>query len=562
MEKRNVYELFKNQSQKGNGYASWKLSVMHSMGRGCERSEKLSLRCLELSSRQGCALGIRDLANAVLQGRSQAMTIADAHEKMLSLLREGVCRLPAEVLLGSGQPKYEKAALQALKIQSVDRASFRARAMVAIHQAAKSAVPISAAESWCFLRELSADPDKKTSLAARRALLLADSISLFFWQRNHIQIIASLLDLEHSEAAIDAFELAEGMRGECPMELKHCTSRAISALAMNGNLQAKVITLCQIVVNSGDADVVQSAWQQLQRLIEKNPQYVNDYVLDTLEHLQEYEAATIRNGEPNADDRWTRSHLEMLKAIDRPDLQNIRVAIVSTLLRLGQSEQAYPLMLDLINHGNGAKLKEFVELNLEKFKRREIDAETALFWAECFQQDNPTDGLAAVTAVYDAMGAQNGEHKLAHVQVLEERSKNGDFVACTDLALLLLSGSDVVLANKKRAFELFSRAAEGGHPRAMYHLGLCYVRGVGTHVDDDLGHFWISKGASHGYSRAELKAHEQERSGNSTETPAETSDAQTGVGQQIRDLIAFKKQREEALKSQAVTQLPATQEGA
>ncbi len=48
------------------------------------------------------------------------------------------------------------------------------------------------------------------------------------------------------------------------------------------------------------------------------------------------------------------------------------------------------------------------------------------------------------------------------------------------------------------AFEWFTRAAKGGCPQAMYHLGLCNAMGYGTEKNPGLSCEWYRKSADRG----------------------------------------------------------------
>ena len=56
----------------------------------------------------------------------------------------------------------------------------------------------------------------------------------------------------------------------------------------------------------------------------------------------------------------------------------------------------------------------------------------------------------------------------------------------------------------KKALVYLNKAAEAGHPKAMYYLGLCYEEGSGVEVDFEKSFNWYSKAAKENYIDAQL----------------------------------------------------------
>ena len=56
----------------------------------------------------------------------------------------------------------------------------------------------------------------------------------------------------------------------------------------------------------------------------------------------------------------------------------------------------------------------------------------------------------------------------------------------------------------KKALVYLNKAAEAGHPKAMYYLGLCYEEGSGVEVDLEKSFNWYSKAAKENYIDAQL----------------------------------------------------------
>lgn len=497
MERRNVYDLFERQSERGNAYASWKLWMMHAMGRDCVRSTERSMHFLERSVEQGSPLGKRDLALAALRGMTQTVSVEQAYAMLIEVMRLGMHKDAAKALLQSGNPDYEKLAVDALRKASFARSAFEERMLVAMYDAMQTGLPSSKGELYAFLHEINRGQDRSKAILANRALWLADATAMFMPLQNPVEVVAALVRQPDAESKIDAYELARSIPAGCPAELKAATVVELSIAAALGNKHAKLILLAEAVSNA-EGEIPSELTHQVYDLIRENPALVNEHVVDMFTLMQ------TKNPES------AQEHMDVLIELESEGLPNVRSALATAALHIGLSDWTEKIMLELINRGDVHHFEGWVHLQLRAFKNGHCDAETALFWAECWQQDNHEQGLAAVSEVYEAMGPQTNEQKLAHFQVLDERAGRGDFEAVCDLGLLLLEGNSAVLSNKHRAFELLKMAARSEVPRAMYQLGLCHLRGIGTSVDEDLGHFWISQAAAKGYSKAKLQADKKE----------------------------------------------------
>lgn len=517
MERRNVYELFVKQAQNGNSYASWMLSQMHQQGRNCERSMSLFLEYLELSARQGSPIGRRDLALAVLRGMTQVMSLDDAYRELGEVMRIGLHRNVALLLLQSGRPELEQQAVEVLKQASLERGAFEARELLAIHHAIQAGVPLSLGELNSHLHEIQRQKDPARSPHANRALWLADISGRYFGLEDLVATVTALARQSNPESRVDAYELARSMRGGVPAELKSETATALAAAAAMGHTHARLIALTESLAEC-NGDYPQEITEQVIEIIRAQPEFLNAHVVGMLASMQE------QNPE------CAQEHLQLLQSLQMQDCMPLRRALVQTLLNLERYDEALDVILELVGFGDVSYFSVLVNMQKERFKAGEIDAETALFWAESWQMDNHQDGLVAVSEIYEAMGSQTAEHKLAHYQVLEERAAQGDFEACCDLGTMLIEGTSIALSNKTRAFELLQKAAEAKIPRAMYQLGLCHVRGLGTGIDEDLGHFWITQAAAAGYSRSKFSQVQREARENQSmseresETNSESSD--------------------------------------
>ncbi len=81
-------------------------------------------------------------------------------------------------------------------------------------------------------------------------------------------------------------------------------------------------------------------------------------------------------------------------------------------------------------------------------------------------------------------------HRLA-----EER---GMLSAMHSIAHTHLYGIAGIRQDYDEAFRWFTRAAEGGCPQGMYHLGMCNAKGYGTPVNPELSFRWYRKSAEYG----------------------------------------------------------------
>ena len=75
------------------------------------------------------------------------------------------------------------------------------------------------------------------------------------------------------------------------------------------------------------------------------------------------------------------------------------------------------------------------------------------------------------------------EKKQEDLKALRAAAEDGDLDAQYRLGRSYFYGDDGAPKDGERAFEWFSRAAEGDSIAAQYYLGLCYSRAVGTEKD-------------------------------------------------------------------------------
>ncbi|MDR1519150.1 MAG: sel1 repeat family protein [Planctomycetota bacterium] len=91
------------------------------------------------------------------------------------------------------------------------------------------------------------------------------------------------------------------------------------------------------------------------------------------------------------------------------------------------------------------------------------------------------------------LDAGDGKAALAMFERVAER--DGRVSAMHSIAHTYLYGIAGVERNYQLAFKWFSRAAQGGCPQAMYHLGLCHSEGYGVPKNPGQSYSWYKKSA-------------------------------------------------------------------
>ena len=89
-----------------------------------------------------------------------------------------------------------------------------------------------------------------------------------------------------------------------------------------------------------------------------------------------------------------------------------------------------------------------------------------------------------------------GEKALAIFRRLAEDAGRVD--AMHSMAHTYLYGVAGVARDCDLAFKWFTRAAQGGCPQGMYHLGMCNAKGYGTPINPELAYSWYRKSAERG----------------------------------------------------------------
>lgn len=101
-----------------------------------------------------------------------------------------------------------------------------------------------------------------------------------------------------------------------------------------------------------------------------------------------------------------------------------------------------------------------------------------------------------------ATAAEKQNDMVAARQNYELAITQGSIEAKTNLAFFYvkkLAG----LNDATRGFQLFNEAADVGHPRAMFNVGLCHHKGVGTPVNLQLARQWYEKAKAAGFADAQ-----------------------------------------------------------
>jgi TPR repeat protein len=89
------------------------------------------------------------------------------------------------------------------------------------------------------------------------------------------------------------------------------------------------------------------------------------------------------------------------------------------------------------------------------------------------------------------------------IQFLQMAANNGSPPAQFDLAALYNDGSGGMTTDKVRACQLFEKAADQGHLRAMHNAGYCYQVGIGGKKDENKAIDYYTKAAEAGSTRSQ-----------------------------------------------------------
>ena len=131
------------------------------------------------------------------------------------------------------------------------------------------------------------------------------------------------------------------------------------------------------------------------------------------------------------------------------------------------------------NQGCVYGLKKLAKVLLEEDGLHNRDRAQALLEDAVAQSDNESKVMLA--QLYD----KNGEFERAY-QLFSELSDEGELEGYFGKACHLFRGLGVAISEAE-AVPLYEAAARGGHPKAMYFLGDCYMLGRGTTPDEVRG---------------------------------------------------------------------------
>jgi|GEM_PF-4600844 len=88
-------------------------------------------------------------------------------------------------------------------------------------------------------------------------------------------------------------------------------------------------------------------------------------------------------------------------------------------------------------------------------------------------------------------------------QWYHEAANQGHARAQYELGMMMCSSPDATPQDKRKAFLWFEKAALQDLPEAQYQLGQCYLQGLGVPVSDVTARQWFRRAASQGYADAE-----------------------------------------------------------
>ena len=101
------------------------------------------------------------------------------------------------------------------------------------------------------------------------------------------------------------------------------------------------------------------------------------------------------------------------------------------------------------------------------------------------------------------LDAGDGAKALELFRKIAERTGRVD--AMHSIAHTYLYGIAGIKQDYDQAFAWFTRAAKGGCPQAMYHLGMCNAEGYGTAKNGEAALAWYKKSAERGDEDAEYR---------------------------------------------------------
>jgi TPR repeat protein len=107
-----------------------------------------------------------------------------------------------------------------------------------------------------------------------------------------------------------------------------------------------------------------------------------------------------------------------------------------------------------------------------------------------------------IASMYEQGSGVEKSHDKA-IQFLQMAANNGSSSAQYDLASLYNDGTGGMTMDKTHACELFEKAADQGHAKAMHNAGYCYQAGIGGKKDENKAIGYYTKASETGSTRSE-----------------------------------------------------------
>lgn len=111
----------------------------------------------------------------------------------------------------------------------------------------------------------------------------------------------------------------------------------------------------------------------------------------------------------------------------------------------------------------------------------------AKYFKNAFDEDHPA---AQRTVAYEYLSGYEREKGVA---LMEQAANGGDAEAQDWLGYSYESGTDEIPKDEAKAFRWYLRAAKQNHTVSYLHVGICYLKGIGTPVNVALGRQWLHK---------------------------------------------------------------------
>jgi hypothetical protein len=107
-----------------------------------------------------------------------------------------------------------------------------------------------------------------------------------------------------------------------------------------------------------------------------------------------------------------------------------------------------------------------------------------------------------IASMYEQGRGVEKSHDKA-IQYLQMAANNGSSPAQFDLAVLYNDGAGGMNMDKAHACQLFEKAADQGHVKAMHNVGYCYQAGIGGKSDEYRAIDYYTRAAESGSTRSQ-----------------------------------------------------------